>query len=63
MDEYAKFRGLIPVKLSVIGVPISGKTDLSNSVKYLANVKTVHMKEVLDYVKSLNNSLSEQIIH
>ena len=50
-EEFALYRGLMPIRVSIFGPPMSGKNILTKKIKSALKVPKMDIKEVIDYVR------------
>ena len=51
MEEFSIYRGLTPIRISVIGAPESGKTKLAKDLKKLLRINRLNIRNLVDKVK------------
>lgn len=63
VEEFKNYRGLQPIKVSIIGAPVSGKTELAQYLQSITHTPVLTVKNAIDYAKTVNNQLAADIHH
>ena len=50
-QEFAWYRGLQPIRVSVIGAPMAGKSEVARHLKTMLRVKTMTVRDMITYIK------------
>nr|CDS33520.2 adenylate kinase 7 [Hymenolepis microstoma] len=62
VSEFQRARGLIPIKICILGPPLSGKTKLSLLLSDYYSVPHIHVKKVIeDRIKELEEKIKNSV--
>lgn len=51
IEDFANYRGLAPIRISVIGPPMTGKTSMIKTLKTLLKVRKMNIRDAIEFCK------------
>ncbi len=59
--EFVTYRAIRPIKIAIIGPPLSGRTTLANLISSELRAYIINVKDVLEYYKKGKDQLAKQL--